>query len=200
MTTLNLKFLTQRSVRSWLLTFQHSSRIRHFIVNISRMEDLFAISASLATILDAIIPCFTSSTLDSARCSLDIASVRITTGTAGILQGDCRIIFPADFENFSVTLVEGIFLTGHAHPCEHKGAAAGDYVHLPFVLSEPFDGFTCDAEVQDHEIHASSACRRTTLMKSFAVSVARSRWYSHKLQICEADSDKVLRQNTLQIT
>ena len=113
MTTLTLKFLTQRSVRSWLLTFQHSSRIRHFIVNISRMEDLFAISASLATIFDAIIPCFTSSTLDSARCSLDIASVRITTGTAGILTGDYRIIFPADFVNFSVTLVEGILLTGH---------------------------------------------------------------------------------------
>lgn len=39
----------------------------------------------------------------------------------------------------------------------------------------------------------SFACRRTTSMKSSAVSVARSRWYSHKLQISEADSDKVLR-------
>ena len=76
-----------------------------------------------------------------------------------------------------------------AHPCEHKGDAAGDYVHLPFVLSEPFDDLTCDTAVQEPKSTPSSA-----------VSVARSRWYSHKLQICEADSDKVLRQNTLQIT
>lgn len=49
-----------------------SSGICHLIVDLTGSADTFAMSAACAAILEAMIPCFTSSRFGSARCSAGV--------------------------------------------------------------------------------------------------------------------------------
>ena len=84
----------------------------------------------------------------------DIGGIGQAAGTAGVAQRDGHVVFPADVENLVIVLVEGILLTGHAHPGKDQRPAPGDDVHLPLVLADLVDGLAGDAAVQRHKIDA----------------------------------------------
>ena len=88
---------------------------------------------------------------------LDLTYIRCigqTARTAGITERDGDIVFLTDVQNLVEMFIEGIFLTGHAHPGEDKASATADNVHFSFVFLDLFNGFACDAAVQGNKIHA----------------------------------------------
>jgi hypothetical protein len=103
-------------------------------------------------------------TLPSSLCKLTetdkllylthVTSVRKTTGTASVTERNRYVVLTADVKDLVVILVEGVFLTCHAHPSKHKRASARDDVHLPLVLSDLLNGLTGNSAMKSYKVNA----------------------------------------------
>ena len=78
---------------------------------------------------------------------LDLTYIRCigqTARTAGITERDGDIVFLTDVQDLVKMFIEGIFLTGHAHPGEDKASATADNVHFSFVVLDLFTWMCVD--------------------------------------------------------
>ncbi len=83
-----------------------------------------------------------------------IGRVRNAAGAKRVSKADGHVVFPQNFEQLVVMLIERIFVARHFHPCEQQGTAARDNVHLPSFAQKHLDGSAVEPGVDRHEIDA----------------------------------------------
>ena len=83
----------------------------------------------------------------------NIPGVRDTAWSAGVAQAQCHIIFPADFQDMVIVLIERIFLSGHFHPGKDNRAAPGNNIGKAFVFLETACGSFIDPHMDSHKVH-----------------------------------------------